>query len=226
MADDRGTERPASDAAARGELERTVGALRDPTRRSIMLSLLRDRTPRTVDEIAEMAGVHRTVAFGHLERLVDLGFLEKGKRRSGVGKPAALYGPGPSPLSLQYPARQFVVLAGLLASALGSLGETGVDLARDAGRRLGEGAAPRRRGSVPEALDAIGFLGAEHAVDGEEIVAANCVFLDACAGSPQVVCALHAGILEGALSAAGIPARVEARGPVPPAGCAFRVVRG
>ena len=226
MADDHGADRPASDAAARAELERTVGALRDPTRRSIMLSLLGDRTPRTVDEIAGMAGVHRTVAFGHLERLVDLGFLEKGKRRSGVGKPAALYAPGSSPLLLQYPARQFIVLAGLLASALGSLGDAGIGVARDVGRRFGEGSAPRGRGSVPEALDAIGFLGAEHAADGDEIVAANCVFLEACTESPHVVCALHAGILEGALSNAGISARVEARGPVPPAGCAFRVVRG
>ncbi|HET9051858.1 MAG TPA: helix-turn-helix domain-containing protein [Candidatus Dormibacteraeota bacterium] len=213
------------DAGARGDLERTVSALRDPTRRTILLSILRDREARTVDDVAAEAGVHRTVAFGHLERLVDLGYLEKGKRRSRVGKPAALYAAATGPLSVQYPARQFEMLASLLASGLGALGDAGVDVARDAGRRFGESCAARRASTVAEALVPLAVLGAEHSVEGGEIVATNCVFLEACAAAPGVVCALHAGILEGALHGAGLHARVDCSGARPPAGCAFAVTR-
>src|SRR5947207_11475356 len=59
-----------------GDMERALGALRDFTRRDILLRFYADRKPRSVDDVARESGVHRSVAFEHLERLVALGYLE------------------------------------------------------------------------------------------------------------------------------------------------------
>jgi predicted ArsR family transcriptional regulator len=210
-------------SGAAAELERSLGALGDPTRRAILLDLLGDPTPRTVDEVAGTAGVHRTVAFGHLERLSDLGFLVKSKRRGRLGKPAALYAAGSTPVSLQFPARQSTVLAGLLAAGLAEMGEPGRELARSVGRRFGSAAATGPAGSVAEALAPLQALGGDYRVRGTRIDAGNCVFREACAAASAVVCGLHAGILEGALRGAGIDVRVVPAPVEPPAGCTYRV---
>ena len=55
-----------------GDMERALGALRDFTRRDILLRFYADRKPRSVDDVARESGVHRSVAFEHLERLVVL----------------------------------------------------------------------------------------------------------------------------------------------------------
>src|SRR6266851_9704678 len=52
------------------DMERALGALRDFTRRDIMLRFYADRKTRSVEQVAREASVHRSVAFEHLERLV------------------------------------------------------------------------------------------------------------------------------------------------------------
>src|SRR3982074_613523 len=80
------------------DMERALGALRDFTRRDILLRFYADRKPRGVEELARAASVHRSVAFEHLERLVSLGYLQSERRRGFPGKPAKIYrltaGPG------------------------------------------------------------------------------------------------------------------------------------
>ena len=84
-------------------------ALQDGTRRRILLALLHDGRARTVDEVAALAGVHRTVAFTHLERLVALDLLDKRPRRGRRGKPASLYAVRTPVLALSYPPRHVQV---------------------------------------------------------------------------------------------------------------------
>ena len=212
---------PQVDHARSDGIERVVNALRDPTRRRILLALIRDGRPRSIDELAQLADVHRTVAFGHAERLVDLGYLDKSRRRGRVGKPASLYSVRVGLLSLTYPARQFAVLAGLLGTGLSSLGTRGRAAARATGVEFGEALAHPGAASSAHALVPLQHLGAEYAVDGDRITAANCVFLEACNDARDVVCGLHAGILEGALHRAGVNVQVEPLGPVSPRSCAF-----
>ncbi len=67
-------------------------------------------------------------------------------------------------------------------------------------------------------------LGGRYVVEpGSVLVAANRVFREACEGSPQVVCGLHAGMLEGVLAAGGQPHTVAPLGPHPEKGCSFAV---
>jgi len=157
-----------------------------------------------VDEVAAAAGVHRTVAFNHLERLVGLGLLESDLRRGLPGKPAKLYR-GAGHFDFSHPRRRFAELAPELARALRTLGPRGRLAARDAGHRLGA-----QMGRLDE-------LGARYDREAGVITAHNCVFREACDAAREVVCDLHAGMLETALGLG----RVEPTGPFGSAGCRF-----
>jgi predicted ArsR family transcriptional regulator len=206
-------------------IERLVTALQDPTRRRIFLSLVRDGEPRAIDDLASLVGVHRTVAFTHLERLADLGYLEKSQRRGRLGKPASLYSAKLSVLSFTYPARQYVALAGILAAGVHSVGDAAPQAAKAAGVRFGEDAGRPGARSVDEALASLASLGADYSVGGDRILAGNCIFLEACDQAREVICSAQAGILEGALGTAGIEATVVPEGPLPTRGCAYRLTR-
>jgi len=204
------------------ELERAVAALQDPTRRSILLGFYADPGPRTVDEVAAAAGVHRTVAFGHLERLRALGYLGAGSRRGLRGKPARLYSLKSGPLELTYPPRRYGVLASLLGESVARMGRPGREAARAAGYAFGAAQARPRRGrnGVERALKQVARLGGEYEVNGHRILASTCIFQEACHDS--VACDVHAGILEGVLNASGVDAGIQPIGPEG-SGCAYRL---
>ena len=205
-------------------VDRLATALQDPTRRRILLDLVSHGESRTIDDVARLVRVHRTVVFTHLERLTDLGYLEKTQRRGRLGKPASLYSAKPSVLSMTYPARQFVALATILAAWFADLGPDARGAAKAAGRSFGEdvAASPQVR-SVAEALSALDALGADYTMQGDQILAGNCVFLEACRDAREVVCNVQAGILEGALCRGGIAATIEPRGPIPGNGCSYQL---
>lgn len=213
----------AAPVATAATIERLVGALQDPTRRGILLSFYDDPAPRTVDEVAAQAGVHRTVAFQHLERLASLGYLATSQRRGVPGKPANLYALAAGPLELHHPARQFAVLAGLLASGLEELGDAGIAAARAAGRRHAALLCTDPAPTPEAALRPLALLGGSYEVDGDRVLARNCVFREACASAPHVVCQLHAGMIEGALEGAGQARGVEALGATETAPCAYHL---
>jgi predicted ArsR family transcriptional regulator len=192
----------------------------------ILLDFYDDPRHRTVDEVAAAAGVHRTVAFQHLERLLALGFLVTDRHRGGLrGKPAKVYRLARGPIEVSYPARLHRQLAGLLAQALDRLGTAGRAAGRDAGRDYGRSLGPARPApDVPAALVPLEALGGRYVVEpGGVLVAANCVFRDACEDAVLVVCGLHAGMLEGILAAGGRPHAVAPLGPRPGTGCAFAI---
>lgn len=204
--------------------DHAVSALQDPTRRAILLDFYMSEAERTVDDVAQAAGVHRTVAFAHLERLVALGYLGTGQRRGRAGKPAKLYRLSAPPIELSYPIRRFELLSMLLATSLKSFGQKGIESVRQTARRFGASLITKPAQSVRTAIDQLLPMGAEYTVTpAKQVVAANCVFREACQKNPHVVRQLHASLLEGALRQAGIIGRirhVECRG----AGCSFRLV--
>jgi predicted ArsR family transcriptional regulator len=203
-------------------LERAVIALGDQTRRRILLGFYEDPRGRTVDQVAAAAGVHRTVAFLHLERLASLGYLATDRRRGVPGKPAKVYRLAGGPVELSHPARLHRQLAGLLATALGRMGGAGRAAGREVGVEFGRSLGRPASGD-PEALAPLEALGARYVLEpgAATLVARNCLFEEACRQSPEVVCAVHAGVLEGVLGAAGRGHRVAPIGPRPDGGCAF-----
>ena len=204
-------------------MERALGALRDFTRRDILLRFYAERKPRSVDEVAEAAGIHRSVAFDHLERLVGLGYLDVERRRGLPGKPAKIYRLTAGPLQISHPMRRYDVLAEALARALQGLGDGGSQVARQAGRAYGEKLARPGARSILVALEPLLEMGAEYEVGpGGSVACTNCLFAEVCRRAP-VVCGFHAGLIEGVLTASGRAAKVEALGFRDPDGCAYTV---
>jgi predicted ArsR family transcriptional regulator len=205
------------------DLQRLIDALDDPTRRRILLAFYEDARVRTVDEVANFAGIHRTVAFSHLEHLVRLGYLSKSKRRGRIGKPAGLYELAGARLEVSYPPRDFGLLAGLLATCLWDLGVAGLKRARSAGVELGGGLAVRGARTVAEALRPLEELGGSYTVEGDRVVVRNCLFHEACRAAPAVVCGLHGGVIEGLLQSSGLSAQVTPCPSPDASACVYRL---
>jgi predicted ArsR family transcriptional regulator len=205
------------------DMERALGALRDFTRRDILLRFYADRKPRSVDEVAKAASVHRSVAFEHLERLVSLGYLESERRRGLPGKPAKIYRLTAGPVQISHPMRRYDVLAEALARSFEALGDSGRVAIRDAGRAYGIGLARAGARSVATAIEPLIELGGEYDVEpGGRLECGNCLFAEACRRTP-IICSFHAGVIEGLLERSMGPASVESLGHRMPDGCAYTI---
>jgi len=203
-------------------LEQVVAALQDPTRRAILLSFYREPAARTVAEVAEMAGVHRSVVYTHLEKLLALGYLVSGQRRGQPGKPAKTYQLSGVPLSLQHPTRDFLTLSRILGATVAGLGRHGLARARRqaaaAGRALA-GAAT----DLPTALEPLKELGDRYSLaPGQKLIVDSCAFKEACALEPSVVSTIHAGLIEGVLDGSGFIRRVRPQS-CGAGGCVFSI---
>jgi predicted ArsR family transcriptional regulator len=206
------------------EIDRAISALQDRTRRRILLDFYVHRPEWTVDDVAKAMGIHRTVAHGHLERLLALGYLSSGQRRGKYGKPAKLYWLAGPQIDFSYPVRRFARLASLLADSMQKRGPDGIREAREAGRLYGAALASKRANSRQAVLRQLAPLGAEYALIDHEVVARNCIFREACAVAEGVVCELHAGLLEGAFQQAGLSVRTEAFADYEQQGCRYRLL--
>ena len=207
------------------EIDRAISALQDRTRRRILLDFYVHQPEWTVDDAAKAADVHRTVAHGHLERLVALGYLAVGQRRGRSGKPANLYRLAGPQIDFSFPVRRFARLAGLLAEGLQTQGQEGIEAAREAGRRHGASLVNKPADSPQSVLRQLAAIGADYVIaDEDQIVARNCILRQACAEAGDVVCELHAGLLEGAFQRAGLAVRTEAIRNYAEQGCAYRVL--
>ncbi len=97
-----------------------VAALSDPTRRRLYAS-----RPEGVgrEEAAEAAGITRSLAAFHLDRLVEEGLLSTEYRRltgrsgPGAGRPAKIYRRSGRQISLNLPPKNYELLARLMAQA-------------------------------------------------------------------------------------------------------------
>lgn len=206
------------------EIDRTISALQDPTRRRILFDFYVHQPEWTTAEVAAAVGVHRTVAHAHLERLVSLGYLSPSQRRGSTGKPAKLYRLAEREIDVSYPIRRFARLAALLAQALRGTPD-GIAAAREAGRGYGASMITKPASSPESVLSELAPLGAEYVRSNGDVVARNCVFRQACEQAQDIVCELHAGILEGAFLKAGLEdVRTEAYRDYEKKGCAYRVL--
>jgi predicted ArsR family transcriptional regulator len=203
--------------------EEPPGTLVDPAgaerRRDEVLTRLREAgRPLAADEVARLAGLHPNTARFHLSALLADGLVERAtEARTSPGRPRVLYrargDAAPGPRSYRLLAEMLTGLVGSLAAATGSAVEAG----RAWGRRLvgvpaGEVPVEEAVARMNQLLDSIGFRPALHgdpAGEGEaEVWLHHCPFREVAEGNPDVVCALHLGLMQGAL--AGLEAAVTA----------------
>jgi len=173
-------------------------------------------------ELAEACDLHVTTTRFHLDELKEAGLVTVHREERAVrGRPRILYsavcfaGPGSSH------ARGYQQLAEVLASHWEDDSSTPVaERARRAGREWARQevaeVVPSEAPSVAEVAAQINSLFSEVGFDPElqrgdeesRIVMHSCPFLAVARSHPDVVCSMHLGLLEGALSELGAPATV------------------
>jgi predicted ArsR family transcriptional regulator len=188
-------------------------------RRAEILSLMRQaRSAMSIVEIAERLDVHPNTVRFHLDTLVSGGQVDRVEvPPSGPGRPPQLFAahPGMDPAGR----RNYQFLASVLAESLAE-GPEPIERATAAGEAWGRRMAgerglpvhpsrPRAVTALVELLDDVGFA-PEQAPPGRrrEIGLRHCPFLDL-VDSREVVCAIHLGVMRGAMEAIDAPVTVD-----------------
>lgn len=208
-----------------------VAALGDPLRRRLYRFVGAQDHAVSRDEVAEGAGVSRSAAAFHLDRLVDEGLLETefrrltGRQGPGAGRPAKLYRRAAREIAVSLPARRYELAAGLLAAAVSEAAGSGAEveatldrLAREEGTRIGAAVAPltgRRVSAAARAqrvADALAGEGYEPRAGAGDVTLANCPFSALVSDYPELTCQMNLALLEGfsaALPGAGVTAHLR-----------------
>ena len=153
-----------------------LAGIGQPQLRAIVLFVRSQAGPVSADDVAANFRIHRTVARGRLERLVEAGLLEAaferrtGRSGPGAGRPAKIYSVPPETTALEFPGRHYEQLFGHLLEALPehegelTLTRVGVGFAGDLTARAGLGAARGVRSAAERACTALGGLGFQTSV--------------------------------------------------------------
>jgi len=188
----------------------------DPTRRGIYRHLRGVSEPLTASQVAEVFGVHRTVARAHLEKLAELGLVEAGtRRRAGGGRPAKTYVLTAERIEVMLPPRRYERLSRFLLRLIDSTvgPEVAGELAFALGRDFGVETAAEIAGDdvqppiklAPRAvlawMDEAGYSATLD--DGAKGVVAvevrNCVYRELAEEYPHIVCPFDRGTVCGML---------------------------
>ncbi|MEO3885230.1 transcriptional regulator [Nonomuraea sp. B5E05] len=181
-----------------------LALLHDPVRRSLYDVVAGSGGDVGRGEAAEAAGVSRTLAGHHLDRLVEAGLLESGLRRPekkgpGSGRPAKVYRRAGGERSVSLPPRDYTTLASVLAGVVDLLGaEEQAELAaREAGARM----AGRHRGEPVERV--LSERGYEPYEEDGLLRLRNCPFHVLAKEQPLLVCSVNLALCQGLLEGLG-----------------------
>ena len=201
-------------------------ALADVRRAQIVDELRRSPRGLGIAELARRVGLHANTVRWHLGVLADAGILSsRREERTTPGRPRIVYtlsdrteaGDGDS----------HRMLATILAGALDEVGD-GPERAERAGHAWGRNLVPSARGENGGAADAAGEVvellaghGFRPELAGGELRMHHCPYRDL---APGVVCAVHLGLIRGALDELGGELEVESLKPfVEPGLCIARL---
>jgi len=179
-------------------------ALGDNTRYAIYLELARSPLPLTTAEVADVLDLHVNTVRPHLERMRDVGLLAVDTEgRGGVGRPQHRYSLSADAPSLGLEPSPFPMLARTLLRAAAAAGVDPDEISA-AGREQG-GSDARRWSEDTLCLDALILEQARLGFDpevvederGATVAFAHCPFRELADAHPDLVCALHRGLVEG-----------------------------
>lgn len=184
-----------------------LSALADPVRRQLYEYVASQDRPVRRDDAAEAAGISRTLAAYHLDRLAEAGLLDtsygrpEGQGGPGAGRPAKLYQRVRDEVSVTIPPRTYALLAQLLADAVASDESGGV---RTAVMAAAESEGRKAAGEDADLLQALEHRGYEPCVtcDGD-VDLRNCPFHQLAQRHVQLVCGLNHALVRGVLAGRG-----------------------
>lgn len=177
-----------------------------------MLDLLRaSPSPVGVQEVAEQVGLHPNTARFHLEGLVEAGLATRAPRLRGTpGRPSMAYRASADDTAAGV--RRYRLLAemltGLVSAAMPEPAKAAEEAGREWGAYLAEQPPPYHRPDREEALakltavlSEMGFAPQARA-DGKELRVRlrQCPFQEVARRHQDIVCALHLGLMRGALA--------------------------
>ena len=202
-------------------------------RRAEVLAQLREADgPLSVQQVASQTGLHVNTARFHLGGLVGDGLAERtAEERDLPGRPRILYTARTEVLGPHSYGLLAEMLTGLVAS-LDDAGPAAVETGRAWGRHLVDRPAPSQRVDANDAtarlnrvLDSIGFQPeVRTGSDGIEIRLHHCPFREVALRHTDVVCAIHLGLIQGALAELRAPLEAQSLEPlVAPSLCVARL---
>jgi predicted ArsR family transcriptional regulator len=182
-----------------------LSALDEPVRRRLYGYVIAQDAPVSREQAAAAAGIGRTLAAYHLDKLAEAGLLTiayqrpPGRGGPGGGRPTKLYRPAEREFAVSVPPRAYDLLARLLVEAVekdpsGTVRATLDQVARDTGRQTAAAAG----GDLMAALRDCGY----QPRDGEDgvIELRNCPFHRLAQDHRDLVCGLNLGLVTGILS--------------------------
>jgi predicted ArsR family transcriptional regulator len=194
------------------ELDRRLAALAslgDPLRRALYRSVTSRDGGVGRDEAAAAVGVSRALAAYHLDKLVEAGLLDTrferrtGRRGPGAGRTAKLYLRSANPIEVALPARDYELMAGLLARAVAADPSGGAGSALDrAARAMGAEVAAERGGDA-EVASVLADRGYEPYQDEGVLRLRNCPFGRLAEAHRDLVCRANLAFMEGLLEGLG-----------------------
>lgn len=208
-----------------------VAALEDPVRRRLYFLVSERGNEVSRDEAAESAGITRSLAAFHLDRLVADGLLSAAYRRlsgrsgPGAGRPSKLYRRSDRQVEITLPQRRYELAARVFASALEAdepkraLDSVARDVGRSMGRQASRPTIPRRatRRAIAKAAEPVlRDCGYEPYVgpDGS-LRMRNCPFHALAGKHRQLVCRMNHALVGGIVEGLDLPDVEAALDPVP-----------
>ncbi len=165
-----------------------------------------------MDEIAAGSGLHVNTVRAHLQVLEEAGLVVSSRERpERPGRPRHLFAAIPDTAE-----HANALLSAMLASALAPL-PNGADLAVTAGRnwghvlveRLEPGQRPDEETCIAHVAALLRSRGFAPETTTRGIILRRCPFRDLADRYPDVVCSLHAGLIDGALDELGAPVQLD-----------------
>ncbi|MEV0251877.1 helix-turn-helix domain-containing protein [Nocardia sp. NPDC050712] len=193
-----------------------VGVLQDPVRRRLYEYVAASSEPVSRNEAATAAGIQRTLAAHHLDKLAEAGLLDTESRRlsgrsgPGAGRPAKLYRRAAAEHQISLPPRDYRTAASLLAQ-VAEEARLDVELQK-AAREQGRAARSEPAHDLSEVADLLRARGYEPFTDGDTLRMRNCPFHALAEAYPPLVCGMNLALLEGLLEGSEkVRARIDAR---------------
>ncbi|CAI8778673.1 MULTISPECIES: helix-turn-helix transcriptional regulator [Bacillus] len=194
-----------------------TGVLSDPTRYYIYKYISQKHSHVTVQEIADEFNIHPNVARLHLSKLEDVNMLRSETKKTGKGgRPSRFYVLSEDLIQLQFPFRDYQLLAKIAFNSLLSLGVAGEKVLYETGKQFGKELMEQHMQRLnvnedsltlehkvqiaKEALSTAGLSPSfELSTDGTQIFydVYNCPFKEVAVHHPEEVCHMHSDMMKG-----------------------------